>query len=80
MNMKLDENIYMKMPSSYRYIETILKLNKTLYSLRRSPLLWQRELTFTLKKIEFQPVSHKSYYFTCGGILVSNTQSVHSFT
>src|SRR5436189_1284800 len=37
---------------------------------RKSPLLWQRELTSTLKKIGFKPVPHEPCCLTCGGILV----------
>jgi hypothetical protein len=33
-----------------------LKLQKALYGLRQSPLLWQRELTSTLKSLGFQAV------------------------
>src|SRR5438270_14040344 len=52
-NATLDEDVYMKMPPGYRRTGTILKLERALYGLRKSPLLWQRELTSTLKKIRF---------------------------
>ena len=39
---KLDEDIYMEMPLGYRTPGKILKLQKALYGLRRSPLLWQK--------------------------------------
>ena len=58
------------MPPGYRRTGTILKLEKALYGLRKSPLLWQRELTSTLKKIGFKPVPHEPCCLTCGGILV----------
>ena len=38
-NAKLDEEVYMKMPSGYRCTGTILKLDRALYGLRKSPLL-----------------------------------------
>jgi len=69
-NAKLDEEVYMKMPPGYRRTGTILKLDRALYGLRKSPLLWQRELTSTLKKIGFKPVPHEPCCLTCGGILV----------
>ena len=69
-NAKLDEEVYMKMLSGYRCTGTILKLDRVLYSLQKSLLLWQRELTSTLKKIRFKPVPHESCCLTCGGILV----------
>ena len=58
------------MPLGYKKTKTILKLEKALYGLRKSPLLWQRELTSTLKKIGFKPVPHEPCCFTYGGILM----------
>ena len=39
-NAKLKEDVFMKMPPGYRRKGTILKLNKALYGLQKSPLLW----------------------------------------
>ena len=39
-NAKLEEDVFMKMPPGYRRNGTILKLNKALYGLQKSPLLW----------------------------------------
>ena len=69
-NAKLDEDIYMKMPPGHRRSGTILKLHKALYGLRKSPLLWQRELTLTLTRIGFKPVPHEPCCLTNGGVLV----------
>ena len=38
-NARLEEDMSMKMPPGHRRNGTILKLNKALYGLRRSPLL-----------------------------------------
>ena len=38
-NATLDEEVFMRMPPGHRRFGTILKLNKALYGLRRSPLL-----------------------------------------
>jgi Reverse transcriptase (RNA-dependent DNA polymerase) len=40
----LDEEIYIRKPPDYRNDGKILKPNKALYGLRRSPLLWQKAL------------------------------------
>jgi len=69
-NAQLDEEIYMQMPPGYRKAGTILRLHKALYGLRRSPLLWQRELTGALQKIGFKAVPHEPCCLTCDGIVV----------
>ncbi|XP_044720031.1 reverse transcriptase (RNA-dependent DNA polymerase) domain-containing protein [Hirsutella rhossiliensis] len=60
----------MKMPPGHRKHGTVLKLNKALYGLRKSPLLWHRELTNTLKKLGFKPVPHEPCCLTLNGIIV----------
>jgi len=60
----------MKMPPGHRRCGTILRLNKALYGLRKSPLLWQRSLTAVLKEIGFKPVPHEPCCLTFNGILV----------
>ena len=49
----LDEEVYIKMPPGHQRNSVILQLRKALYGLRKSPLLWQRDFTNTLKKIGF---------------------------
>ena len=69
-NAKLEEDVFMKMPPGYRRNGTILKLNKALYGLRKSPLLWQKELTQTLRKLGFEAVPHKPCCFMKNGIII----------
>ncbi|KAL2137689.1 hypothetical protein VTI28DRAFT_8559 [Corynascus sepedonium] len=69
-NAKIDEDIFMRMPPGYRKNGTLLKLNKALYGLRKSPLLWQRELTKTLQGLGFQPVPHEPCCFTKDGMII----------
>lgn len=69
-NAKLDEEIYMKMPPGHRRQGTILRLHKALYGLRKSPLLWQRELTGALKSLGFKPVPSEPCCLTRNGILI----------
>jgi hypothetical protein len=47
------------MPQGYQKPGTILKLQKALYGLRISPLLWQKEFTATLTCLGFKPVPHE---------------------
>jgi Reverse transcriptase (RNA-dependent DNA polymerase) len=67
---QLDERVFMKLPPGYRKPGMTLKLNKALYGLRRSPLLWQKELKSALQAIGFNPVPHEPCCLTRDGILV----------
>jgi hypothetical protein len=58
------------MPPGYRRTGTILKLNKALYGLRKSPLLWQKELNRTIKQLGFEPVPHEPCCFMKNGIIM----------
>lgn len=69
-NAKLTQDVYMRMPPGYRTPGTILKLEKALYGLRISPLLWQRELQTTLTKMGFQTVPHEPCCLIRQGILI----------
>ena len=67
---KLDEKICMKMPHGYKKPGVILKLNRALYGLRRSPILWQRTFHSALVDIGFKPVPHEHCCLTHNGILI----------
>ena len=69
-NAELEEDIFIKMPPEHRRTGTILKLNKALYGLRKSPLLWQKELTRTIRKLGFEPVPHEPCCFMKNGIIM----------
>ncbi|KAL2125978.1 hypothetical protein VTI74DRAFT_2034 [Chaetomium olivicolor] len=58
-NAKIDDEVYMEMPGGYRKPGRVLKLQKALYGLRQSPLLWQKELQATLVSLGFKPVPHE---------------------
>src|SRR6266566_6698097 len=49
-------DVFMRMPTGHRKHGRILRLNKALYGLRISPLLWQRELSTTLKALGLREV------------------------
>ena len=50
--------------------ENILRLNKVLYSLQKSPVLWQRMFTEKLHTISFKTIPHKPCCLIQDGILV----------
>ena len=58
------------MPPGYRKAGIILRLRKALYGLRKSPLLWQRELTKTLRSIGFEAVPYEPCCFIKDRILL----------
>ena len=70
MNAKLEGDVFMKMPPRHRRTKTILKLNKALYGLRKSPLLWQKELTKTIRQLGFELVPHEPCCFMKNGIIM----------
>jgi Reverse transcriptase (RNA-dependent DNA polymerase) len=69
-NASLDEDVFMRLPPGYRKAGKVLKLNKALFGLRRSPLLWHRELSQTLRNLGFQPVPHEPCCLTRDGVIV----------
>ena len=56
---KIDRDIYMRLPRGYTKPGIVLRLNKALYGLRISPLLWQREFTTTLQGLGLSVVPHE---------------------
>jgi hypothetical protein len=69
-NARLPYNIYMRMPPGYRLRGKILHLQKALYGLRESPLLWQKDFTSTLGKLGFTPVPHEPCCFVKEGVII----------
>ena len=69
-NAHLDNSVLMEMPPGYRKPGTVLKLQKALYGLRQSPLLWQRELTSTLTNLGFKAVPQEPCIMMRDDILV----------
>jgi hypothetical protein len=66
----IDQDIFMRMPRGYEKKGTILMLNKALYGLRISPLLWQKEFTKTLTQCGYKQVPHEPCCYIKNGILV----------
>jgi hypothetical protein len=60
---------YMRMPPGYRKLNTVVRLNKVLYGLRRSPILWQTKFTGVLRNMGFTEVPQESCVMKRGGII-----------
>ncbi|KAL1994660.1 hypothetical protein VTN49DRAFT_2130 [Thermomyces lanuginosus] len=69
-NAHLDEVVFMRMPPGYEEDNMILRLRRALYGRRRSPLLWQKELTKTLLEIGFERVPHEPCAFIRNGVIL----------
>ena len=57
------------MPSGYSKPGKVLKLNKALYGLRRSPLLWQQKLTNEMTKLGFKEIPQEPCIVQKDGII-----------
>jgi hypothetical protein len=68
-NAKLPYDVFMTMPLGYKKPGILLLLNKALYGLRISPLLWQQELTSTLVSLGFVQVPHEPCCYIRNGII-----------
>jgi len=66
----IDRDIYMRMPRGHQKPGTILKLEKALYGLRISPLLWQKEFVSTLTTLGFKQVPHEACCMIKDGIII----------
>ncbi|KAM4067341.1 reverse transcriptase (RNA-dependent DNA polymerase) [Hirsutella rhossiliensis] len=56
-NAELDELVYVEFPDGFKRFGWVLKLLRALYGLRRSPLLWQKELTATFEELGLKTCS-----------------------
>jgi AraC-like DNA-binding protein len=66
----LDEEVHVYPPDSFPEPGSYLRLQRALYGLRRSPLLWLQELTRTLQELGLKPVPESRCLFTNSRILV----------
>jgi hypothetical protein len=68
----LDEVVYMRLPPGFNQgkRDKVLRLRKALYGLRRSPLLWQKNLTSSLRELGFKEVPQEPCVMLKGGIVV----------
>ena len=66
---ELDETVFMRMPPGYSEQSKVLRLNKALYGLRRSPLLWLQKLTNKTTKLGFEKIPHEPCIVQKDGII-----------
>jgi hypothetical protein len=66
----IDRIIYMRMPRGYSKPGTILLLNKALYGLRISPLLWQKDITEKLTELGFCTILHEPCCMVRDGVFI----------
>jgi len=66
----IDREVYMRMPRGYQKPGTLLKVQKALYGLRISPLLWQKEFTATLTQIGFKQVPQEPCCMIKDGVII----------
>ena len=59
----------MRPPPGFELLRKVLHLRKALYGLRRSPLLWQRELTSTFKEMGYKEVPQEPYVIISRGVI-----------
>lgn len=69
-NSWLDEEVFIRMPEGYVEEGFVLFLNRALYGLRRSPRLWQKELTSTLIELGMKPVNEDPCLFIGDNIII----------
>ena len=66
----IDREIYMRMPRGYHKPGTLLKVQKALYGLRISPLLWQKEFTATLAQLGFKQIPQEPCCMIKDGVII----------
>jgi hypothetical protein len=66
---EIDKLVFMRLPPGYGLPGKVARLNKALYGLRRSPLLWQYKLTSALAELGFTEVPEEPCIMTKGGII-----------
>jgi hypothetical protein len=66
---EIDELIYMRLPPGFGQPDKVVRLNKALYGLRRSPLLWQMKFTSALKELGFSEIPQEPCVMIRGGII-----------
>ena len=65
----LDKTVFMRMPPDYAEQGKVLKLNKALYGLRRSPLLWQQKLTNKMRKLGYAEIPQEPCIVQRNGVI-----------
>ncbi|EED22689.1 conserved hypothetical protein [Talaromyces stipitatus ATCC 10500] len=69
-NSILDEEVYTYFPDGFKQDGQVIKLRRALYGLRRSPRLWQKELTATLLNLGFTQIPDEECLFIKNGVVL----------
>jgi hypothetical protein len=69
-NSRIDEEVYVRCADGYEEEGKCWKLNRALYGLRRSPLLWFRDFSDTLTKLGLVQVPEAQCLFVSSTIIV----------
>lgn len=67
---KLPYDVFMRLPKGFEKPDRVLKLNKALYGLRESPLLWQKMFNQALREAGCEPVKHEPCCWTRDGVII----------
>ena len=70
LNTDLDETVYIQYPDGFKIPGQCLRLLKGLYGLRRSPLLWYKELSSALKEMGLRPILEEPCIFANDWLVV----------
>ena len=65
----IDEIVYMRLPPRYTEPGKVLRLNKALYGLCCSPLLWQQKITSALSELGFKELPQEPCIMIKNGII-----------
>ena len=65
-----DERVYTHMPEGFKTRDKVWLLLQALYGLPRSPFLWFKELSSTLKDLGFYPILEEPCCLTNGRIII----------
>ena len=66
---EIDELVYMRLPPGFGQPNKVAKLNKALYDLQQSPLLWQTKFMTALKDLGFSEIPQEPCIMIRGGII-----------
>jgi hypothetical protein len=69
MNAKLDREVYMYPPEGYAEPGSVYRLKRAMYGLRKSPLLWQKDLARTFEELGFQKIPQEPCAMINGEII-----------
>jgi len=70
LNSPLAENVFCRFPDGFKKPGYCMKLNRALYGLRSSPILWQKNFSNTLCELGLEQIPEEPCLFPNGRIIV----------